>query len=120
MGADGAQSTPLVIELTTHDAGTVVSGHSELSSGVAVIVSFSATKDGEHTTANCGDLITLTAIVSESTDSCTINGSDAALSDTPDGHKQATATVTLTESMSGDFDCQVTAEAPPVILAASM
>ena len=106
----GAQSTPFAIDIATHPDGDVVSGHSDLSSGVAMIVSFTATKDSQTvTTANVGDQITLTAVVSESTDACTINGADASLADDGSGNKQATAAVTIASGDSGDYSCTVSA-----------
>ena len=102
----GATSAPWLLDVHTHPPGQVVSPHSDIPSGVAVIVSFEATADGKHVTeGKAGDEIVLTAIVSDGTQKVRIAGQDADLTDNGDGHQRASATITLAAD-SNSFDCQ--------------
>jgi len=110
VAADGTQSAPVTVSVATHPDGDVVSGHSDLGSGIAAILSFGVMKDGQLVTSVAmGDTVTLSAIVSAATDSVTLGGAAASLAPADGGNQQATASVTIAAPMSGDFDCEASA-----------
>ena len=96
LGDGGAESAPYLLDVHTHDPKSVVSPHVQVGSGVAKIVFFSASIDGHDTdTAAAGASAQLSFVVSDSTDSATVDGQPVPLSDLPDGHKNGTLGVTI-------------------------
>jgi hypothetical protein len=109
-GDGGAVSDPWPLEVHVHGPDDVVSQHVDVSSGVAAIVSFTASKADQTVTAvNEGDSVQLLVVASDATESVTIAGQDAALDDTDDGQKQASVTVTIEPGSSGQFEAQALA-----------
>ena len=103
----GATSAPWVLEIHTHDPGQVVSPHTDVNSGVAAIVSFEASSNGQTVSdGKAGDEIDLVAIVSDAVESVKIADQDADLTDNGDGHQRASVTVTLAAG-TNQFECQI-------------
>ena len=103
----GAESPPWLLDIHTHEPGDVVSQHIDLSSNVAQIAEFKATKDGQIVDSiKPGDQIKLTAIVSDGTDAVKIAGQDAQLEDNGDGHHKAEVDVTVASGSDGKFEAQ--------------
>jgi hypothetical protein len=107
ISASGERSAPWPIEVHVHEAGDVVSGHVDLSSGIASIVSFTAAaNDQTVVSGRVGDVIELVLVVTDACDSATIDGADAPLIETADGHRQASLRVTLDEVKTREFAAQ--------------
>ena len=109
IGKAGTPSDPYTLEIHTHQPGTVVSPHVDLGAGVAAVLSFVASKGttGEAiTSAVVGETVTLTAVVSDATESVNINGKSVDLTELNNGQKQASTTVAIDGSSDGNFSCQ--------------
>jgi hypothetical protein len=110
LGDGGAESMPYSLEIHTHEPGDVVSQHVDVSSGVAKILSFTATVDGEPVdSAAAGASVVLTVIASVDTDSAKAGDQDVTLADGGDGQKTGTVTVTIPSD--GDASVTYTCEA---------
>ena len=104
---DGKHSAPFVMEVHTHEPDEVVSAHVELGSGVAAIVHFCAQKDGADIQAiPLGGTVTLVALVSDEIDAITINGQEADLTPSGDGHLIAKLDVKPTEEGDASWPCE--------------
>ena len=107
---DGAESDPWLLDVHTHDEGEVVSGHVDVSSGVARIVEFAAQRDSETVTeASFGDSIDLVLTASDACESAQIAGQDAPLSPTHDGFQEAWVTIQIGAKNPGPFEATVSA-----------
>jgi hypothetical protein len=101
LGDGGAESQPYALEVHTHDPSEVVSSHTDVTSGVAKVLSFTASA-GES--AAPGASVDLSIVVSVDVESAKAADQDVELEDSGDGHKIGTVTVTIP----GDGDASVT------------
>ena len=88
----GAESAPYALEVHTHDPGDVVSSHTDVTSGIAKVLSFTASS-GESAAA--GASVELSIVASVDVESAKVSDGEFALADTGDGHKSGTVTVTI-------------------------
>jgi hypothetical protein len=102
----GAESTPYSLEIHTHDPSEVVSSHTDVTSGVAKVISFTAASGDS---AAAGASVELTIVASVDVESAKVSDDDVELTDTGDGHKSGSVTVTIPES--GDDSVTFTCEA---------
>ena len=102
----GAESAPYALEVHTHDPSEVVSSHTDVTSGVAKVISFTAA-GGESVTA--GASVELSVVASVDVESAKVGDDEVQLSDSGDGHKTGTVTVTIPSG--GDDSITYTCEA---------
>jgi hypothetical protein len=102
----GAESAPYALEVHTHDPSEVVSSHTDVTSGVAKVISFTASSGDS---AAAGASVELSIVASVDVESAKVGDDEVTLSDSADGHKTGTATVTIPDA--GDASVTYTCEA---------
>jgi len=106
LGDGGAESQPYALEVHTHEPGEVVSPHTDILSGVAKVLSFTASTGDS---AAPGASVELSIVVSVDVESVKAADQDVELEESGDGHKVGTATVTIPDG--GDTSVTYTCEA---------
>ena len=101
----GAESAPYSLDVHTHEPGEVVSAHVEVSSGIAKVLSFTANSDG----VAAGASVELSVLATVDVESIKVGDDEVELSDTGDGQKSGTVTVTIPDD--GSTSVTYTAEA---------
>jgi hypothetical protein len=108
LGQGGIEGVAFQINVATHDPADVVSPHSDVSSGVAKLISFSATADGHpFISVPPGTQVTLTAVVSDAAKSVSINETEHPVSDAGDGNKTASTQISVQDPGDQEFKCSV-------------
>ncbi|HEX4384654.1 MAG TPA: hypothetical protein VH083_16950 [Myxococcales bacterium] len=102
----GAESAPYALEVHTHDPSEVVSSHTDVTSGVAKVISFTASTGDS---AAAGASVELSIVASVDVESAKVGDDEVTLADSGDGHKTGTATVTIPDA--GDTSVTYTCEA---------
>jgi hypothetical protein len=95
LGENGAESDPYTVEIHTHEPGEVVSQHVDVLSGVAKLISYEASPEGQVAP---GQEVVVSVVATLDTDSVSVDDQDVPLTDTGDGHKAGSLTVTAPDA----------------------
>ncbi|HEX4386445.1 MAG TPA: hypothetical protein VH083_26000 [Myxococcales bacterium] len=98
LGDGGAESDPYTLEIHTHEPGEVVSQHVDVLSGVAKFISYEAAPKG---LVAPGQEVVVSVVATLDTESVSVDDQDVPLTDTGDGHKEGSLTLTAPDA-SGD------------------